>query len=1356
MNKGLSNSIKKVLTRLPKLSPTFKVNLLTFNLDKVEVVGEKPFMAIHVALYNERRVVERLIKACISQEYFKDSNEANYEVVIADDSTDETTSILKSILNSDGRQLKKVEENEESEVFESTPSAAGPHASEPRVTLVHRFSRSGFKGAALHKALELTDAKVEYIAIFDADFVPYPDTLMQFAKAFYCIKKSINQKESDTNLSESDNINELNDYDRIAAVQGYQWHVLNKSQTWVTRGVRTEYSGSYVMERAGEEIYGGLKQISGSVYCIRADVLRKFGWGKSITEDFELTLRLYMAGYKVAFTPYIQAPAEAVSTVKRLIRQRMRWAEGSSYNIKVMLPQIIRSPYMTKSEKFEFVYFAPYYLQAAFFVVGTLAWFISEAMFGSRLPFWTAALGWSLVFTNILALPLMNIVGLFLEESEERDYVGILSFVALSYIVVPFQAYAAIKGFIEPTEGTWFRTPKTGAVTDSFGRSTFGKFFGGVLGRKGQTISTLGFQMPEIPIHTPALNMVSSFNPLQANNFRIKKKRIRWMGRGALAFMIIAALLLNVTSFVFQKDDSQKIPQNQVVSKKEQDFKVEAKSSFLTKEVPEFSFKRPEQRKTSWFNKLTIGEVHAAESDVTTTLNDAAGNKVTNVEVKVTQKESEFKVALLPKETAKPGKYTLIIEWKDETGKIHQSKQDFTWGVLAINTNKSMYTPNETAKLGFGVLDDKGHTICAATLWLEVTTPSQNKVNLSSKTGEIKPSGLCSRNSVTNVADYLSEFKTSELGVYKLHLKAETYNGVREIDDKFEVLEIIPFDIERDSFPTRIYFPEDYNVSFTVTPRKDFKGKIQETVPANFIISNISDAGGAEVKDKKQVVGWEVDWKKDNSYILGYTIRFPSSSPDFYLIGPLQLSTSLDKDKVIFQEARQWQIASDDAGGRVWSTGMELQSTTAGMEWDTTTGSPTIDTTTKRSGSASLRSNPSATTAFIVQQFRANSTAIIYIRVYVRVATAPSALTTIIGYTNAAGTYGASIRMATDRTLEVWQGDTTAKIGSSSTALSLNTWYRVELQYDDSIANNTTTGYLDGTNFASGNGADLVGGGAIRIGVQTSTTADIYFDDVAVNTTTLPGQGRIVHMHPNAVGDNAMGVFGGANSGTAWGQVKDVTPNDATDYWTLVINADILDVNIEDSTTVGIGSTDTITTTQVGLRNRAVSAATDSQRVRIKSQAAGTVTSGPITARSTTTWRTNGGEAAPFVYQLTSDTNPQAAGSWTPALLDTAQIGSTAPDAAPDMDITALWLLVDYIAASDVPEVALGLAPLALAAPKIIKSIRQGTLVEDFVNFFRKFFRIIRNTLGNAFGIDTGKRKKVKTRFKKRQRWRFI
>ncbi|MDP2730741.1 MAG: glycosyltransferase family 2 protein, partial [Dehalococcoidales bacterium] len=387
----------------------------------------------------------------------------------------------------------------------------------PTVKLIHRFSRSGFKGGALQKALEQTDERAAYVAVFDADFVPYPDTIEQFVKSFQATCGGL-EKVKESN---------------IAAVQGYQWHVLNKSQTWVTRGVRTEYAGSYVIERSGAEIYGGLKQIAGSVYMIRADVLRGFGWGTSITEDFELTLRLYENGWKVAFTPYIQAPAEAVSTIKRLIRQRMRWAEGASHNIKIMLPRMLRSTNLTRAEKLEFLYLAPYYLQAAFFVVGTFAWFLSEAVLRSHLPFWTAAFGWSLVFTNLLSLPLMNIIGLFLEESDERDYVGILSFIALSYIVVPFQAYAAIKGFLEPSEGPWFRTPKTGAITDTIDRAGFGKFFGNILGKPAVNLQSAVYRLPTRFASVPA------FSPLQGANFKIRPRHVRYIGNLTLGLIIV-------------------------------------------------------------------------------------------------------------------------------------------------------------------------------------------------------------------------------------------------------------------------------------------------------------------------------------------------------------------------------------------------------------------------------------------------------------------------------------------------------------------------------------------------------------------------------------------------------------------------------------------------------------------------------------------------------------------------------------------------------------------------------------------------------------------------------------------------
>ena len=538
-----------------------------------------PFVSLQLSTYNEKRVINRLLTAATSMDY------PNYEVILADDSTDETIDIIKQWEN------------------------------HPRVKISRRLSRDGYKGGALREALKITEPRAEFVLIFDADFIPYPDTITQFLKYFQYTAGSLDftgtevqgtryKEEQDTALSTAPlHLTNSASVSNIAAVQGYQWHVLNKSENWITRGVRSEYSGSYVIERSGAEVYGGLKQISGSVYMIRRDVLQSIGWGTSITEDFELTLKLYSKGWKVVYTPYIQAPAEAVSTLKRLIRQRMRWAEGHSFNIKHMFTQLlfgqwvergslatlansesrtqnselndykvsklesnsnniilnsklnselstlnsksnkefIPSP-LTFMEKLEFLYLTPYYLQAAFFILGTIAWLISETIFQVRLPFWTEVWGWSLVLTNLFALPLMNLVGLFMEESEDKDYQGLLSFVALSYIVAPFQAYAAIKGFMEDKEGPWFRTPKTGRITDIFIPGRFARIFSGIF--KGRTVGVGATAAIAKPIFASNqyLSLATANNLF--NNFRIRKKQRRWVGNAFFTSLVIVLIII--------------------------------------------------------------------------------------------------------------------------------------------------------------------------------------------------------------------------------------------------------------------------------------------------------------------------------------------------------------------------------------------------------------------------------------------------------------------------------------------------------------------------------------------------------------------------------------------------------------------------------------------------------------------------------------------------------------------------------------------------------------------------------------------------------------------------------------------
>src|SRR6266702_2732497 len=395
---------------LSRISRASNVNGNGYHID----LGYHPFVSIHVAAYNEKRVIERLL-GCLEQLDYPE-----YEVVVVDDSTDESVQILQRW---EGR---------------------------PRFKIGHRTSRLGFKGGALREALKVMDPRTEYVVIFDADSMPFPDSIERFLPYFY-------QTNADREVTRRDD---------VAAVQSYQWHVLNKSESWLTEAVLAEYACSYMVERPFQDAVGSMKMVAGTAYMIRADLLREVGWGTSITADWELTLKLYARGYNVAYTPWAETPAECVSTFSRLARQRMRWAEGHTHNVRKWFWPIMLSPFVNPLEKLEFAFDATYYLQAALFVVGSLSWLIAEIVFQTHVPGWTAVLGWSLLFSNIFALPLMKLGGLILEEAPGRDLQGVLGALVLSFALVPFQGWAALKGLIRKDEGPWFRTPKTGRITD--------------------------------------------------------------------------------------------------------------------------------------------------------------------------------------------------------------------------------------------------------------------------------------------------------------------------------------------------------------------------------------------------------------------------------------------------------------------------------------------------------------------------------------------------------------------------------------------------------------------------------------------------------------------------------------------------------------------------------------------------------------------------------------------------------------------------------------------------------------------------------------------------------------------------
>lgn len=115
-----------------------------------------PFISIHLPFYNEKKVAERILEACTSMDY------PNYEVIVCDDSTDETTGIVQRYAKAHNKA----------------------HPRGPKIKILHRPTREGFKGAALSFAVKNMNPKTEFCVVFDADFIPYPDTLEMFVKYF--------------------------------------------------------------------------------------------------------------------------------------------------------------------------------------------------------------------------------------------------------------------------------------------------------------------------------------------------------------------------------------------------------------------------------------------------------------------------------------------------------------------------------------------------------------------------------------------------------------------------------------------------------------------------------------------------------------------------------------------------------------------------------------------------------------------------------------------------------------------------------------------------------------------------------------------------------------------------------------------------------------------------------------------------------------------------------------------------------------------------------------------------------------------------------------------------------------------
>ena len=257
-----------------------------------------PRVTVQLPVYNEMNVVERLIGAVARLDYPRHL----LQIQVLDDSTDETTHIARRCV-----------EHWRAEGLD--------------IAYVHRTNRKGFKAGALENGLRT--ASGEFVAVFDADFVPSPDFLRRTVDFF-------------------------TDPD-IGMVQ-VRWEHLNRQSSALTQVQSILLDGHFVIEHTARNRSGRFFNFNGTAGIWRRETIADAGgWQHdTLTEDLDLSYRAQLEGWKFVFLPEVTAPAEIPAEMSAFKAQQHRWAKGSIQTAMKLLPRIFRAdlPRDVKKEAF--------------------------------------------------------------------------------------------------------------------------------------------------------------------------------------------------------------------------------------------------------------------------------------------------------------------------------------------------------------------------------------------------------------------------------------------------------------------------------------------------------------------------------------------------------------------------------------------------------------------------------------------------------------------------------------------------------------------------------------------------------------------------------------------------------------------------------------------------------------------------------------------------------------------------------------------------------------------------------------------------------------------------------------------
>jgi len=257
-----------------------------------------PTVTLQLPLYNEMYVADRLIESVARLDYPRD----RLEIQVLDDSTDETRSIAEQAvrrLAADGLDIK----------------------------YMHRANRVGYKAGALEAGLET--ARGEFIAIFDADFLPSPDFLTRLLPHFA---------------------------DPMVGMVQARWGHINQDYSLLTKIQSILLDGHFVLEHGARHRASRFFNFNGTAgIWRRVAIVAAGGWQHdTLTEDLDLSYRAQLLGWRFVFVPDVVAPAEVPVEMNAFKSQQHRWAKGSIQTCRKLLPALLASdqPTAVKAEAF--------------------------------------------------------------------------------------------------------------------------------------------------------------------------------------------------------------------------------------------------------------------------------------------------------------------------------------------------------------------------------------------------------------------------------------------------------------------------------------------------------------------------------------------------------------------------------------------------------------------------------------------------------------------------------------------------------------------------------------------------------------------------------------------------------------------------------------------------------------------------------------------------------------------------------------------------------------------------------------------------------------------------------------------